>query len=278
MAVSKFTLVLAGSLSALVAVAAASKPQGKTAAPAPAAQQPAAAPATGTVTGTVEETMDASNYTYMRLKTAQGETWAAVNKTVVKKGAKVTVVNAVPMDGFESKTLHRTFEHIVFGSLAGDGAAAPAAAPGGAAQSGGAMPPGHPPTNDASMKSAVAAQHAQAAAGPDDVGPIKVAKAPGASGRTVAEIYAQRGALKTKEVSVRGKVVKFTPNVMDKNWIHLRDGSGSHDKKDDDITVTTTGTAAVGEVVVATGKVTVDRDFGAGYSYPVLIENAKLSK
>ena len=277
MAVSKFTLVLAGSLSALVAVAAASKPQGKTAAPAQAAQQPAAAPATGTVSGTVEETMDASNYTYMRLKTAQGETWAAVNKAPIKKGAKVTVVNAVPMDGFESKTLHRTFDHIVFGSLANEGAPAPGAAPGGQA-AGGSMPPGHPATNDASMKSAVAAQHAQAAAGPDNVGPIKVSRAPGSSGKTVAEIYAQRGALTTKEVSVRGKVVKFTPNVMDKNWIHLRDGSGSHDKKDDDITVTTTGTAAVGDVVVATGKVTVDRDFGAGYSYPVLIENAKLSK
>jgi hypothetical protein len=272
MAVSKYTLVLAGSLSALVAVAAASKPQGKTA-PAPAAQQPAAAPASGAVTGTVEETMDASNYTYMRLKTAQGETWAAVNKTVVKKGAKVTVVNAVPMDGFESKTLHRTFDHIYFGTLADGGAASKGAAAGNAA-----LPPGHPATTDDSMKGMVAAQHAQAAAGPDDVGPIKVAKASGANGKTVAEIWAERAALKTKEVSVRGKVVKFTPNVMDKNWIHLRDGSGSHDKKDNDITVTTKGTAAVGDVIVATGKVTVDRDFGAGYSYPVLIENAQLSK
>jgi hypothetical protein len=271
MAVSKFTLVLAGSLSALVAVAAASKPQGKTAAPPP--QPPAAAPASGTVSGTVQETMDASNYTYMRLKTAQGETWAAVNKAPVKKGAKVTVVNAVPMDGFESQTLHRTFDHIVFGTLASDGAA-----PSGAAAGKGSMPPGHPATDDASMKNMVAAQHAQAAAGPDDVGPIKVARASGTSGKTVAEIWAQRGALKAKEVSVRGKVVKFTPNVMEKNWIHLRDGSGSHDRKDDDITVTTTGTAAVGDVVVATGTVRLDKDFGAGYSYPVLIENAKLSK
>ena len=54
----------------------------------------------------------------MRLKTADGETWAAVLKAPVKKGDEVTVVNAAPMDGFESKTLKRTFDRIVFGNLA----------------------------------------------------------------------------------------------------------------------------------------------------------------
>jgi hypothetical protein len=69
----------------------------------------------GPITGTVLETMDAAGYTYMRLKTAKGEIWAAVQKTTVKKGSEVTVLNAVSMDGFESKTLKRKFDHIVFG-------------------------------------------------------------------------------------------------------------------------------------------------------------------
>ncbi len=240
----------------------------------PPAQQPAPTPSQGgTVTGTVEETIDASNYTYLRLKTASGDVWAAVGKAEVKKGARVTVVNAVPMDGFESKTLHRTFEHILFGTLAPSekGAASP-----GVGSS--ALPPGHPATSDADMKSMSAAQHAAAAAGPSDVGPIKVTKASGTNGRTVSEIYAQKTALKGAEVAVRGKVVKYTPAVMGKNWIHLRDGSGSHEKGNDDITATTSGTAAVGDVVLVKGVVRLDRDFGAGYSYSVIIEDASLSK
>lgn len=240
-------------------------------APGPQAQAPATG---GTVSGTVLETIDASNYTYLRLKTASGEIWAAVNKAPVKKGAKVTVVNAVAMDGFESKTLHRTFEHILFGTLASSEKTVPTAPAGASA----ALPPGHPATSDADMKSLSAAQHAAAAAGPADVGPIKVAKAEGANGKTVAEIYANRAALKGATVAVRGKVVKFTVQVMGKNWVHLRDGSGSREKQNDDIALTTTDVVAVGDVVLVRGKVVLDKDFGAGYAYPVLIEDAKISK
>jgi hypothetical protein len=250
---------------------------GKKESPAPAAKAPApAAPAVAaadapaarlTVRGVVQETLDASDYTYMRLKTADGETWAAVLKSPVKKGDDVTVVNAAPMDGFESKTLNRKFDRIVFGNLAPSGEAGPVP-----------MASGHAPADPAKVREEMKSQHAAAASGPADAGKIEVKKAEGAKGRSVAELFAQRAALKDKEVAVRGKVVKFTAQVMGKNWIHLRDGSGSREGKDDDITVTTTDAAAVGDVVLATGTVRLDRDFGAGYSYPVLIENGKLSK
>jgi hypothetical protein len=125
---------------------------------------------------------------------------------------------------------------------------------------------------------AMASQHAQAASGPSDVGDVKVPKAEGADGRTVAEVFAKKGELKDKSVTIRGKVVKSLTGIMGKNWIHLRDGSGSHDTKDDDMTVTTSGTAAVGDVVVVKGVVRVDRDFGAGYAYPVIVEEATVTK
>ena len=105
----------------------------KAAAPAPStAADAAGAPrAFADVSGVVEETLDASDYTYLRLKTAQGEVWAAINKSAVKKGERVTVVNAMPMDGFESRTLNRKFDRIVFGTLGGPGTATSAAnAPG----------------------------------------------------------------------------------------------------------------------------------------------------
>ena len=78
---------------------------------------PKTSPATAPVEGTVLEVIDAKTYTYLRLKTATGETWAAVPQAMVAKGAQVRVLNAQPMDGFKSPTLNRTFEHIVFGTL-----------------------------------------------------------------------------------------------------------------------------------------------------------------
>ena len=242
-------------------------------APAPAGVLPQAPqPALATLSGVVEETLDASDYTYMRLETSGGEIWAAVAKTSVKKGDRVTVVDAMSMDGFESKTLNRKFERIVFGSLGGGKAAAlsPGAPP--------ALVSAHEPTSEGSAHSQTAAQHAAVAGGPADAGDVVVAKAEGKDARTVAQVFAERLSLVDKTVSVRGKVVKSNSSIMGRNWIHIRDGSGSREKKDDDLTVTTKDGAAVGDIVVVKGVVHVDRDFGAGYSYPVVLEDAKVTR
>ncbi len=259
------------SLLALAAAAAACK-QPEPPPPPPAAPAAPPAPAQVTaVTGKVLERLDAEPYSYLRLEPASGELWAAVPKTDVAKGAEVTVAQPMPMDGFESKTLKRKFERIVFGTLAGQGAAAPAGAPlaAGPAAPGAAPLPGALPT-------AVQAQHAAAAAGPADVGDVKVEKAKGGDARSVAEVFAQKAALRGKTVAVRGKVVKFSPGIMGRNWVHLRDGTGGQGAND--LTVTTGESASVGEVVTAKGKVATDRNFGSGYTYPVLLEEAKLAR
>jgi hypothetical protein len=245
------------------------------AAPAPAPAAPpvaeAAAPAAAaSVQGKILERIDAPPYSYLKLSTAKGEAWAAVPKTELNKGADVTVLNAMPMAGFESKTLNRKFETIYFGSLAG---AAPVAearpmAGAGAAPMGGLE--GAPPN--------MAAQHASVAKGPADVGDVKVAKAAGADARTVAEVHAQKAALKEKSVTVQGKVVKYNAGIMGKNWLHLRDGSGKADASDNDLTVTSQDVAKVGDVVTVKGVVRTDKDFGAGYAYPVIVEDAKIVK
>ena len=252
--------------------------------PAPPVAGMEAAPqaAAGALKGKILERLDAPPYSYLKLQTAQGEAWAAVPKTDAGAGTEVTIEGAMPMQGFESKTLNRKFDVVYFGTLAGAGAA-PAAMPGqgamggatgggmGGAMGGGAMGGMAPNPQD------MAAQHAAAAAGPADVGDVKVAKAPGADARTIAEIYSQRSALKEKPVTLRGKVVKYNEGIMSRNWVHLRDGTGTQGK-DNDITVTTSDKTAVGDVVVVKGTVRLDKDFGAGYAYPVIIEDAKLSK
>jgi hypothetical protein len=231
------------------------------------------APAGETIAGTVLESVNAAGYTYLRLKTASGEAWAAVSGDQVAVGAEVTVAVSMRADNFHSKSLDRTFELLYMGALVP--AAAAAAQPAGhgtllsshraagSPAAAGAMPPGHP---------ALGAD--RAVAGPQQPLP----RAEGERGRTVAEVWKQRTELKDAQVAVRGRVVKFMPAIMGKNWLHLRDGSGSAATGDDDLTVTSDATVAVGDVVVMTGTVRVDRDFGSGYSYPVLVEDATVAK
>ena len=213
-----------------------------------AADKPAA-PTGNAVKGTVLEVKDVPSYTYMRLKTKDGEMWAATSTTPVKTGAEVTLENTSVMKNFESKALHKTFPTIVFGTLAG-------------AQTSG---------------SGVGNPHAGMSK-PVDVGDVRVAKATGANARTVAEVLTKGGELKDKPVVVRGKVVKYNPAIMGKNWVHLRDGTGSATDNSNDILVTTANDAKVGDVVLAEGTVRTDKDFGSGYAYKVMIEDAKLKK
>jgi hypothetical protein len=94
--------------------------------------------------------------------------------------------------------------------------------------------------------------------------------------RTVAEILQGKSALQDKTVVVRGKIVKYTPGVMGKNWMHLQDGSGSAKDGTNDLVITMLDEAKKGDVVLVKGVVRIDRDLGPGYLYKVLVEDAKL--
>lgn len=205
----------------------------------------------GAVHGEVLEVNDVAGYTYLRLKADGGDTWAAVPTTAVKKGAQVSIDNGSVMTNFESKALHKTFPRIIFGTIGKGAANAPAAG----AVSASARPPA-----------------AAVPAAPD----AKVSKAGGPDGRTVAEVLAKGAELKDKTVLVHGKIVKYTADVMGKNWIHLRDGSGAAADKTNDIVVTTANRAKLGDIVNVKGVVHVDKDLGAGYFFKTLIEEATL--
>lgn len=235
--------------------------------PKPAVTDPAAAPAAGTLAGTIAERIDAPNYTYLRITGAAGDTWAAVPTTSVAVGTRVTIVNPMPMQNFESKTLGRTFELVMFGSAAQVMGAEAVAGLGEVA----APPAGAPPAAD---PHAAAPRPAAAAV---DLANIKVPKATTPDGRSVAEVYAQRIELKDKTASVRGKVVKVTSGVLGHNWLHVRDGSGTDAALDNDLIITTKDEVQVNDVVTVQGTVRIDKDLGSGYSYKVLIEEAKVT-
>ncbi len=202
------------------------------------------------VSGEVLETRNVDAYTYLRLKTSAGEIWAAVPTVAVSKGAKVTIGRPMIMENFESKTLKKTFDKIAFGVLEAPNAM-------------------------------VTSAHGSKPGAKPDAGKItvaKVARAMGPNAKTVAEVVSGKTALKDKAVVVRGQVVKVNAGILGKNWVHLRDGSGSAADGSDDILVTTQDATAVGDIVNASGTVRTDVNVGAGYTYAVIIEGASLRK
>lgn len=93
----------------------------------------------------------------------------------------------------------------------------------------------------------------------------------------IADLYEQKGQLNGKTVTIEGNVVKVSEAIMGKNWIHIQDGSGS-EGTNDIVFTSETQSATVGDHVVATGTVATDKDFGYGYFYSVIVENATFTK
>lgn len=211
----------------------------------------------GTITGTLLEQIPVDPYSYVRLETPGGEVWAAVNQDSLTVGQSVTVYNVMLMEQFESKTLKRTFGRIYFGAL--EPPASAPTGPGNAPPAGrGGESVGAPPASDANVGT--------------------VARATGANAFAIGELWAQQAQRTGTTVSVRGVVVKYNAGVMGKNWIHLQDGTGSAASGTHDLTATSMGTAAVGDTVTVTGVVRRNRDFGAGYTYALLLEDATVVK
>ncbi len=189
----------------------------------------------------VVDNMDASNYTYLKVKENDSEYWIAVPKMGVQKGETLYFGKSMEMKNFHSEALNRDFDSILFVDQV--------------SKTPNEMPsvPNHPKVTTAK----------------EDVS-VK----PVSGGKTIAQIYADKSELSGKTVKVRGKVTKFNPNIMGRNWIHIQDGTGTSDSYD--LMITSKDIVRVGDVVVAEGTVAINRDFGAGYSYPVMIEDANV--
>ena len=200
---------------------------------------------------TVIATEMAPPYVYVQLEIDGVTNWYAAPEAAFTLGEKIEAPEGgLPMKDFYSKTLDRTFDMVYFvGSIN---------RPNGAGEE--SLPPGHPPIN-AAATSAPSEIDLSGIERPEDATPV-------------AQIYAQKDALAGESVTVHGRVVKVSNNILGTNWVHLRDGSGDADS--DDLTLTTQETVTVGETVTMRGTVSLDRDFGAGYKYDVLLEAAEL--
>jgi hypothetical protein len=240
-------------------------------APAPeAAHQHAPVPASvpgAFISGTIVETMNSGGYSYVLLDTGSSRVWVAgpqVEGLAVDQ--KVSCPDGMEMKDFRANSLDRTFASILFvGAInTGDQPAAAANPHGGGMGGMGGMPGMSPKGGSEVNANAIVAKAAvEKMASPD-------------GGYNIADIYAKSGELGGKTVKVRGQVVKFSPRIMGTNWVHIQDGSG--DAATSDLTVTTDATVAPGDVVLVEGVLAVDKDFGAGYKYHVIVEKAAVTK
>ena len=222
--------------------------------------QSAAAADPNAFTGTVAETMNSGGYTYARLQAAgKDDVWIAAREFPTKAGDRLSVTLEMPMQNFQSKTLGRTFPLVYFvGGVMRDGQRVDGTGPAGPA--GSASP-------------ALMTSHG-AASVPTSAEPV----APAPGGMAIADVWAKRSALAGREVTVRGKVVKVNDQILGRNWVHLQDGSGSAESRTNDLTITTGESVKVGDVITVTGVLAIDKDFGAGYAYGAIVENAKVIK
>ena len=192
-----------------------------------------------TFTGTIQEVLNSGGYTYMKVKEGKNNYWIAMTQRAVKVGDTISYSEQGWMKNFHSKTLNRTFDDILFAGNA-----------------------------EASVKKPLEKVKV----------PTKMDSQYSKDGTiTVAELFANRDKYVGKVVSIRGKVTKTSNAIMKLNWLHIQDGSNFQNMND--IVFTSTQTLPkVGEVVYAKGTVVKDKDFGYGYFYPVIIQEAAFSK
>ena len=203
------------------------------------------------VSGKVVEAITAGDYTYVNLEKDGKRVWAAFQPMQVAVGQEISSLSCMPMMGFQSKALNRTFDMIMFCN----NILTPAEA------------------ELMKMKSS-----GSNVAVPVATEKIVIDKAKGENVYTVAQCFEQRADLNKKPVTVRGKVMKVSTGIMGRNWIHLQDGTGDAAKKTNDLVVTSKELAKVGETITVSGTLAKDRDFGAGYKYSVIVELATIKR
>lgn len=193
----------------------------------------------------VQEVIQATSYTYLRVKEADKDYWIAINKREIEPGAKISFSGALEMNNFPSKDLQRTFEKIYFvNRIAGD--------------------------ESATTQQSTSMSHQTR----PELEKKEVSIEPVNGGVTIGQLFANRDSYAGKTVLVKGQVTKVNRAIMDRNWVHLQDGTG--DSGNFDLTVTTTDNVEVGGIAAFEGKITLKKDFGAGYFYELIMEEAKL--
>lgn len=195
---------------------------------------------------TIEEVVHAAGYTYLLVSEGKKEQWLAVPAMDVNPGTTYYYQGGLEMTDFKSRELDRIFKSVIFLEQIS------------------LEPPS--PSEDVSLSTS----HSTIL--PDDKLDISVEVAN--NGITIAELVSGKQVYEGKTVRIRGQVTKFNTNIMDKNWIHLQDGT-EHDGKFD-LTITSDSSVETGQILTFEGIISLDKDFGFGYFYEIIMDEAKI--
>jgi len=202
----------------------------------------------GAVTVKVKAVEQVSGYTYLMVKGKGPAYWVVVTSTDIAIGESITYQGGNVMENFYSKELDRTFEKVLFlDGLEGSQAQSTTDKMLGTSQGSGIKTDKLEPNIDA------------------EEGTV-----------SIAELYANPAAYEGKAIRVKGEVAKFNPNIMERNWVHLQDGTEFEGKYD--LTLTSKEGFVVGQVLTVEGIIALNRDFGYGYNYEILLEEATVAK
>ncbi len=196
----------------------------------------------------VQKSEPAGNYTYLSVEDGDESYWIAVAGKGFENGETIYFKSFVEMNDFKSKELDRTFESILFVDQFSR----------------------EPDGLDKAVPSEAETANPRKNRMDALIDSIKIAPAPG--GISIAELYGNAEKYKNKEVVVSGQIVKINRDIMDRNWVHIMDGTRV-DRSD--LTFTTTEDFQMGDTITIRGKVALDKDFGAGYVYPLIVEEAE---
>lgn len=195
----------------------------------------------------VKEAMNAAGYTYLLVTEGKKEQWIAVSEMDVDIGATYYYQGGLKMSNFKSRELDRIFESIIFlDNISTD-----------------------PPVPQEEMS----LSRAHSAAIPLERLDISIEAA--TDGLTISELFSGMKSFDGKKVKIRGQVTKFNAHILDRNWIHIQDGT-EYDGKFD-LAITSQAEVATGDVLTFEGKIALDRDFGFGYSYDIIMEEASVT-
>ncbi len=198
----------------------------------------------------VTEVIQSSNYTYLKVAENGAENWIAVTHQEAASGQTYYYGEALEMKNFQSKELNRTFETIYFVQ---DLSAQPKSA----------AAPMQNPHGKTMGKVSVAEKEG-------------ISVAPVEKDLSIAKLYRSKNDYAGKKIKMKGQVVKVNNEVMGKNWVHIQDGT--KDGEHFDLTITTLDKVDLDAVVTFEGTISVNKDFGYGYAYEVIMEDAKLVK
>lgn len=194
----------------------------------------------------VKEVLQAGEYTYVNGTVGDKDQWFAVPAIDAKVGDTYYYEGGLVMNNFKSKELNRTFEVILFL----DGLSK------------------NPIDKNAQPEDASKSAHSAT----KNIEKLDVKLSPVQGAITIGELFSNKKNYSEKTVKVNGVVVKFSEGIMNKNWIHLQDGTEGNGKFD--LTITTLGVVKVGDTLSLEGKITLDKDLGMGYFYEVIMEDA----